>query len=110
MSDNSQEWGDEWNGEDLSIFQAPANAAPTAEIKNPEYNNDLQVVITSDSIAESSISSNTVVATPNSTTKKTPWHTADDYMDRMTNSSTDSLQGLLQQTQQQVNHQLYLAY
>ncbi|KAK4510296.1 Proteasome subunit beta type-1 [Mucor velutinosus] len=101
MSDNSQEWGDRWNGEDLSIFQPPANAVSTTSLKIPEYNDDLEAVITSDSIAESSSSSNTIVATPSSTSKKMPWNATDDYI--MTNASTDSLQGLLQQTQQQTN-------
>ncbi|CEP14123.1 hypothetical protein [Parasitella parasitica] len=107
--DNSEEWGDKWNGEDLSIFQAPATTTTTTTTTptTRELQNNIEVVVTSSSgsssAAPSTASSDTIVTT---LSKKMPWSAAaavDDYMDRMTNASTDSLQGLLQQNQQQIN-------
>ncbi|KAI8973444.1 glycoside hydrolase superfamily [Mycotypha africana] len=78
MPDNSAEWGDLWNGEDLSIFQSSDNNKSTDDasvitkqtnsfVKSPYA--DVSVAVTNDTII----------------------------------SSTDSLQGLLQQYQQESN-------
>lgn len=94
MPDSNETWGDLWNGEDLSIWQS------AGVIQKPSNGGIL-------STSDSSSTGVTLVTTNKSfdedSMMKKPWREdiTDTYLDRASNASTDSFQGLLQQQQQQ---------
>ncbi|KAI7901692.1 glycoside hydrolase superfamily [Cokeromyces recurvatus] len=92
VADNSPEWGDNWNGEDISIWQCSPEKGPSS-------------YTTKDCTTHTLSSSVTITDSPDSDIIKTKSNNIDDYLDTMTNSTLDSFSGLLQQQQsEQINN------
>jgi hypothetical protein len=87
MPDNSAQWGDLWNGEDLSIWQQSSSIIISKQPSASYFS--LEKVPTALS-ASNSFGTEKTLVTPSNKKK-------DSYPDRLSNSSTDSLQGLLPQ-------------
>lgn len=85
MPDNSREWGDLWNGEDLSIWQQSS----TEQQPSSTFYFNLEKASTTNSFGTTD---STLVSTPSSSDKKDVYATKPSN-----NSSTDSLANLLPQ-------------